>query len=83
MPRAIPRIARSAALVVRQIQPCRQSSPPQHTVVAVQALGGWDVAFRHRVRRRQGCGAGADVIGERREVQGRLLRSRNACRFSG
>ena len=38
-------------------------------VVAMQALGGEDMRLDQRVQRRQSPGAGADVIGQRREAQ--------------
>ena len=38
-------------------------------VVAMQALGGEDMRLDQRVQRRQSRGAGADVIGQRRQAQ--------------
>jgi len=38
-------------------------------VVAVQPLRRHDVRLDQRMQRRQGCGAGADLVGQRREAE--------------
>src|SRR5271156_7231016 len=81
LPRAKPRRARSAALFERQILVVADIHPHptghrlslgedgNRRVVAMQPLGGQDMALDQSVQRTQRRGASADLIGERRQAE--------------